>query len=41
MTAKAASDSISLLHKLKEAHQAGLLTAGEYEEKRRKLLEHL
>lgn len=41
MTAKAASDSISLLHKLKEAHKAGLLTAGEYEEKRRKLLEHL
>jgi hypothetical protein len=39
--AKAASESLDLLHKLKEAHQAGLLTDNEYEEKRQKLLAHL
>lgn len=38
---KAASESLDLLHKLKEAHQAGLLTDNEFEEKRQKLLAHL
>lgn len=35
---KAAGDSLELMYKLKEAHQAGLLTDTEYEEKRQKLL---
>ena len=38
---KIASTSIDLLHKLKEAHQAGLLTDLEYEEKRKKLIDNL
>ena len=36
--AKSAADSLDLLQKLKQAHDAGLLTDAEYEEKRRKLV---
>ena len=39
--AKAASNTIDLMHKLKEAHAAGILTDDEYESKRQKLLEQL
>lgn len=39
--AKAASAAIDLMHKLKEAHEAGLLTEQEYENKRQKLLAQL
>lgn len=35
---KSANTSLELLQKLKEAHQAGLLTDAEFEEKRRKLV---
>jgi hypothetical protein len=35
--AETAADAISLLHKLKEAHEAGLLTDAEYEQKRKDL----
>lgn len=38
MAAKSASDSLSLLQKLKDAYDAGILTQAEYEEKRRKLV---
>lgn len=37
-TAKTAKESLSLLQKLKEAYDAGILTEEEYEEKRRKLV---
>jgi regulator of replication initiation timing len=39
--AKAASTAIDIMHKLKQAHDAGLLTDREYESKRRKLLAQL
>ena len=38
---KSAADSIDLLHKLKEARNAGLLTEQEYEEKRTRLVSDL
>jgi cell division septum initiation protein DivIVA len=41
VAAKAASTTLDLLQKLKEAHDAGLLTEAEYEEKRRKLVSEL
>lgn len=37
-TAKAATDSLALLQKLKEARDAGLLTQDEFEEKRKRLV---
>ncbi len=39
--AKAAYESLDLLHKLNEAKQAGLLTQEEFEEKRKKLIDDL
>ena len=39
--AKAAGESLDLLTKLKQAHDAGLLTQEEYEQKRRKLVSDL
>lgn len=39
--ATAATDSLALLHKLKEAYDLGLLTEQEYEEKRQKLVANL
>jgi Short C-terminal domain len=40
-TAKAASTSLDLLAKLKDAHAAGLLTDDEFEQKRQKLVANL
>ncbi|MBA2492280.1 MAG: SHOCT domain-containing protein [Gammaproteobacteria bacterium] len=41
VAAKNAKDSLSLLEKLKDAHESGILTDDEYEEKRRKLVSQL
>jgi len=40
-TARIANDSLSLLSKLKAAHDAGILTDAEYAEKRAKLIDQL